>query len=318
MIKDLAPIVLFVYNRPLHTQRTVESLQRNDLAADSDLYIFSDGPKDNATDLQRNEINKVRQYIHTISGFRSVTICESATNKGLAHSVINGVTSVIKKYGKVIVVEDDLLLNRFFLRFMNEGLHFYEKEPKVFELGAFTDNIPFLQSYSHNVFASYRCESYGWATWYDRWILNDWEVERYDIILHPTKRKIKRFNRGGDDMFPMLQDTAAHRNDSWALRWQHCLYKNDALCVRPTKSMVCNIGFDGTGVHSGIIDQSVVLSKTAPLYDSAEYDIHFVKGIKIDQSIQNSLQNYFKIPQDSWLKKLKRIIKYACKSVLWC
>lgn len=306
----VAPIVLFVYNRPLHTQRTVESLQRNDLAVDSDLYIFSDGPKDNTTDLQRNEINKVRQYIHTISGFRNVTICESATNKGLAHSVIDGVTSVIKKYGKVIVVEDDLELNPYFLRYMNDALSFYEEYKHIFMIGGYNYPIDIPSNYQYDIYVSYRCESWGWATWKDRWNKADWNIENYKIIQHPNKCLIHKFNRGGADLYNMLLDQYHHKIDSWAIRWQNCLFENDGLCISPIKTFVQNLGFDGTGVHCGNVTE---IPTTAPLFDKNCCQMNFESEIKVNSSIQKALFVYFKPNTKSWWLSIIQKVLFLLK-----
>ena len=130
----LAPIVLFVYNRPWHTQQTVEALQKNELAAESDLYIFADGPK-TAND---EKVNEVRKYIKTITGFKSVTIFEKEKNCGLANSVIAGVTEIINKFGEVIVVEDDIVTSKYFLKFINEALDFFANDPKIFSISGYT------------------------------------------------------------------------------------------------------------------------------------------------------------------------------------
>lgn len=314
----MAPIIVFAYNRPEHLRRTIEALAANELAAESILYVYCDGPKANATEEELENVRKVRAFAHSVQGFRGVFVVEQPINKGLDPSEIEAITKIVNKYGKVISVEDDLITNRYFLRFINEGLDFYESDKRIYSIAGFVDAIPFPVAYKKDIFASYRAESYGWGTWADRWNQTEWDERKYQIIQHPTKKQIRAFNRGGDDMYPMLLDKLNGRTDAWDIRWAYTMYVHDGLCIRPTKSLVYNIGFDGTGVHSGTIDQSVVLSKTAPLYGSVEYDIHFVKEIKIDKRIQKSVHDYFRLQTDSWWKKLKRIIKHACKSVLWC
>lgn len=314
-MKDNSPIVLFVYNRPMHTQRTIQSLLSNDLAKDSDIYVYADGAKENATAEQRSQIQEVRNYIHSIKGFRSITIVERECNMGLANSVIAGVTEIVNRYGKVIVVEDDLELNPFFLRYMNDALDFYEADKRIFTIGGYNYPMDIPSNYKSDVYASYRCESWGWATWKDRWNKADWNIENYKIIKHPSRYLIHKFNKGGADLYDMLLDQYHHKIDSWAIRWQNCLFENNGLCISPVKTFVQNDGFDGTGVHCGTIDQSVVLSKTVPLYDSVEYDIHFVKEIKIDKRIQKSVHDYFRLQTDSWWKILKRKIKAFVKFI---
>lgn len=313
---NLAPIIVFAYNRPEHLRRAIEALAANELAAESILYVYCDGPRANATEEDLKNIREVRAFAHSIQGFRDVLVVEQPINKGLDPSEIEAITEIVNKYGKVISVEDDLITNRYFLRFINEGLDFYESDKRIYSIAGFVDAIPFPVAYKKDIFASYRAESCGWGTWADRWNQTEWDEHNYQIIQHPTKKQIRTFNRGGDDMYPMLLDKLNGRTDAWDIRWAHTMYMHNGLCIRPTKSLIYNIGFDGTGVHSGTIDQSVVLSKTAPLYDSAEYDIRFIKGIKVDKNIQKSLQNYFRIQKISWWHIFKRRMKNLLHTII--
>ena len=277
----LAPIILFVYNRPWHTQQTVEALQKNELAAESELFIFADGPKVNATEEQKEKIRQVREYIHTISGFKSVTICEKETNCGLANSVVYGVTKVIDQRGKVIVLEDDIVTHRFFLRFMNEALDFYEQDKRIYMIGGFNLDFKFPRTYLNDVFIVHRSCSWGWATWKNRWMTADWTVSDYSSFAK-DKTQIDRFCRGGNDMFPMLQNQMNGKLDSWAIRWDYCMYKHDAYCLWPKYSMVKNIGFDGSGIHCGendYIENSYFSCQTS-------YKIKLVRNISANTKLE--------------------------------
>lgn len=306
---SLAPIILFVYNRPEHTRRTVEALAKNDMAKDSELYIYCDGPKENASIETLQKIREAREYVSTISGFKDIHIVCQPKNKGLDPSEIDAVTEIVNRYGKVIVVEDDLITHRYFLRFMNEALNFYEYDKRIYTVSGYTDAIEFPESYQDDVFASYRCESWGWGTWADRWAQNDWNEQHYRIVQHPTRRQIRRFNRAGEDFYPMLLDKVHGRTDAWDIRWGHTLYLHDGLCVRPIRSLLYNIGFDGTGVHSGNMTQECVLAQTAALYDSDAYMIKLVSHINIDRSIQKAINRFFKVSHESWYTIIKRKIK---------
>ena len=246
----LAPVILFVYNRPWHTRHTVEALQKNDLATESELFIFADGPKTNATEEQKEKIRQVREYIHKINGFKSITICEKETNQGLANSVIAGVTEIINKFGKAIVVEDDLVTSRYFLKFMNEALDFFENDERIFSVSGYnysdqTMNIP--KSYKHDIYLSYRHESWGWGTWKDRWNSVDWEVSDFKKFCENPKLQ-KAFNRGGADMSRMLKAQMEGKIDSWAIRFDYALFKQNRFNVKPVKSLVYNIGLT-SGTH---------------------------------------------------------------------
>lgn len=306
-----APIVLFVYNRPEHTKRTVEALLCNDYAKESELIIFADGAKVGATEKDIENIRKTRQYCYSISGFKNVVIHEESSNKGLDPSEIDGISMVINQYGRVIVVEDDLITNRFFLRFMNEALDFYENDKRIYEIAGYADNIQFPVQYihQHSIWASYRVESWGWATWKDRWENNQWDEKKYDIIKFPTSRKIKKFNRGGEDLYGQLLSKLKGETDAWDIRWQHCLNENDGLCIRPIRSLVYNIGFDGTGVHCGVVDRMKLQEIKDSLYGDIEYNIKLEENIQLNYLVQRRLQQFFAVNRGTLLMSFKEKIK---------
>ena len=306
---NLAPIILFVYNRPWHTQQTVEALQRCELATESDLYIFADGPKSNATDEQKAKISEVRKYIRTIDGFLSVTIEESETNKGLANSVISGVNIIIEKYGRIIVVEDDIVAHPFFLRFMNDALDTYQEKQKIFAISATMERFSMPPNYKKNIFLTYRFGSWGWASWVDRWNSVDWDINNYPIIKHPSQKQIKNFCKGGEDLWPMLKSQARGEIDSWAIRMAYNMSLQSRYCLRPIHSFVYNIGMDSSGIHCG--DKKVLL---LPMYYNPFYDINLVPLKRPNKLISKNIQIVFKdnpVVRTSITKKTKRWIKRA-------
>lgn len=250
-MNELAPIILFVYNRPDHTHKTLEALKKNELAEQSELYIYSDAAKN---ELQLDSVKKVREIIHGIDGFKKVTIIAAEKNKGLAKSVITGVTDVINKYGKVIVLEDDLTTSNHFLKYMNESLELYRDNNKIWSISGYTPNISFPQEYEQDVYLSVRGSSWGWATWQDRWNSIDWDVKDY-IEFRDNKHKRKEFNNGGNDLSFMLEDQMTGRIDSWAIRWVYNQYKQSKFTIYPTKSLLNNIGLDFSGTHSSNTDK---------------------------------------------------------------
>lgn len=310
---NLAPIIVFAYNRPEHLRRTIGALAANELAEQSILYVYCDGPKNNASDDERKCIQEVRDYVRTIQGFLRVIIVEQSQNKGLDPSEIDAITEVVNKYGKVISVEDDLITNRYFLRFMNEGLSFYESDKRVYSIAGYVDAIPFPTTYDKDIFVSFRAESCGWGTWADRWNQNEWDEHKYLIVQHPTKRRVRMFNRGGEDMYPMLLDKLHGRTDAWDIRWAHTMYLHNGLCIRPLRSLVYNIGFDGTGVHSGVCSDDRVLARTAPLFDNNDYNVYFEADIQVDKSVQKAIQTYFAQPSIPLWIRLKRELKQTIK-----
>jgi len=286
-----APIVLFVYNRPEHTRRTVEALKRCVLSSESDIYIFADGPKENANENLRENIIKVKKYVHEIEGFKSVTIEEASQNKGLAESVISGVSKVIKKYGRAIVVEDDIIAHPFFLRFMNEALECYKERQQIFAISATMEKFAIPTNYKADVFLTYRFGSWGWATWQDRWNSVCWDIDEFPIIQHPTKKQIKDFCRGGEDLWPMLKSQHEGYIDSWAIRFGYNMSLQQKLCLRPTRSFVSNVGMDGSGIHCG--NNNVPL---LPLYNEDNYSIKCDKKNKLNCKITRRIQYIFGKP----------------------
>jgi hypothetical protein len=243
---NLAPIALFVYNRPEHTQRTVNSLLKNELASQSDLFVFSDGPKDEAGS---TAVQRVRQYIRGIQGFKSITIIEPERNLGLASSVIAGITQVCNESGRVIAMEDDLLTTPDFLTFMNQALDRYETEPRIFSVSGFNFGFSGPEQYGYDAFCFYRSSSLGWGTWKDRWERADWKIADYDAFCVDTKRQ-QQFNRGGEDLSYMLALQMHGKIDSWAIRWAYTHFKQEALALLSFRPRVFHIGSDASATYS--------------------------------------------------------------------
>ena len=214
----LAPVVLFVYNRLEHTKETIATLAKNELAKESELYVFSDAAKNENAKVKVDAVRAFVREDEWKKSFKKVTVIEASENKGLAKSIIGGVTELINEYGKVIVIEDDLILSPFFLNYMNGALDFYENDPEIWSISGYSFPMKSLKKYPHDVFYSYRGSSWGWATWADRWAMNDWNVSDYDKFVKDEQWQ-KRFNRGGGDLTGMLALQMAGKIDSWAVRW---------------------------------------------------------------------------------------------------
>ena len=294
----LAPVVLFVYNRLDHTTRVIETLSQNVLAKETELFIFSDAAK---SDKGLDKVNAVREYINRTdwrSGFKAVTVVQAKKNKGLAKSVIGGVTDVIKKYGKVIVIEDDLVLSPYFLNYMNGALDYYKDDEKIWSISGYSFPMKSLKNYSHDVFYSYRGCSWGWATWADRWEKVDWEVKDYVALMNSPERQ-KLFNRGGSDLVNMLRLQMEGKIDSWAIRWVYAQSKLDMYTVYPKHSYLGNGGCDGSGTHSGNNDQY-----STDIQQSTEN----CKFEKLDMDKAITREFWYKY-SDTLDKKIKRNLK---------
>lgn len=249
----LAPLVFFVYNREDHCRIVVEALKSCKLADQTDLFIFSDGPKN---EKQAERVNRVRDYLRQIdkSAFKSVTVKESEKNKGLASSVIGAVGEIIGKYGKVIVIEDDSVPSPNFLSYMNFCLDEYENDSRVWAIGGYLIPFSLPDGFSQDVFLSLRGSSCAWATWSDRWDLIDWDCKYYKGVKYNIFKR-RDFNRAGKDLSLMLDRQMQHKIDSWAVRFAFARYQNNKYWVMPRISKIYNIGFDNSGTHSGLTDR---------------------------------------------------------------
>ncbi|WDF62502.1 sugar transferase [Flavobacterium sp. KACC 22763] len=243
---ELAPIVLFTFKRLDTLKKTVESLQQNYLAAESDLYIFSDAAKGES---DKQAVSAVRKYINSIDGFKSITIHEGISNKGLATSIIDGVSEVLKVHQNVIVLEDDLVTTSNFLNFMNESLERFADHKKVFSVSGFSFNLNMDKKYPYDIYFLNRGWSWGWATWKDRWEQVDWQIEDYELFVKNKKAR-KAFSQGGSDLNTMLEKQMTGKLDSWAIRWFYNQYKFNGLTVYPIKSKIINEGFGADATHT--------------------------------------------------------------------
>jgi hypothetical protein len=291
---ELSPIVLFVYNRPEHTRRAVESLLRNNLAGKSRLYIFSDGAK---REKDEPKVLAVREFIKSVNGFVKIEIILREKNLGLANSVISGVNEVFQFSDRLIVLEDDIVTSPSFLNFMNESLDFYRSNKNIFSISGFTYPINFIKKYSKDVFISYRPSSWGWATWSDRWNKAKWDKNAFSLFLK-DKSLQEKFNRAGDDLTPMLFNQIKGRIDSWAIRWAYAHFENNAYCLFPKVSLCRNIGMDSSGTHSSTSNKYDVI------LDESDRQFVLNSDLAIEDEIFREIKDLFK------LSLLRRIINY--------
>ncbi len=242
MSEKNAPIILFVYKRLDHTRAVIEALQANPEAKNSELYIFSDAP---ANDKDEKEVENVRKYIHSLNGFRNIVIVERESNYGIEKSELDGVTSVLEKYGKAIVLEDDIQVCNQFLRYMNYCLDEYQNDKNVFTVTGYS----FFKTMpeNDNIFGFTRSFSaWGWGTWADRWDKLKRNLTKKDVRF-VAKHNIS-IDNGQDFSYLFMHQ---YKNDSitWDVAWYYSCFYHDGLTIFPYNSMVNNIGMDGSGIH---------------------------------------------------------------------
>lgn len=280
-----APVVLFVYNREDKARACLAALEQNDLVEQSDLYIFSDGYKSKQDEKQVNDVRSFLIEYKKKSKFKNVYIKENETNNGLAKSVINGVSYVIDRYGKVIVVEDDLITAKDFLQYMNDGLDFYESNLRYGSISAFTFPLQCLKNYKEDIYVLRKGDCWGWGTWKDRWKTVDWDVSNYEKLMSNYRFR-REFNKLQYDFTRLLSKWKRGKSNSWAIRWCLHLFLNEQLTVYPRISRTQNIGLDGSGTNCGrgTIQRNEM---------NNIYGCNF-KYLNVDKMIERKVSNYEK------------------------
>ena len=242
---EKAPIILFAYIRLDTLQKTVLALQNNYLATQSDLFVFVDGPKNEE---QKQKQKPLIEFLQSIDGFKSVHIEYSEVNKGLDPSIIAGVSSVIDKYGRAIVLEDDIVTTPNFLDYMNQALKTYESNKKVMSVSGFGLEVLKPKDYIADVYLFGRSTSWGWGTWKDRWDSVDWNISDWNQFK-TDKKEIQRFKEtGGSDMFSMLE-SCMDGGGMWDIRFCYNMFKQNRSSVIPFLSKVENVGFNELATH---------------------------------------------------------------------
>ena len=291
-----APIALFVYNRPKHTERTLKFLKQNELAAESRLFIFSDGAK---TQEEEENVKEVRELLKHIDGFKSVEIVERKQNMGLAESVIAGVSRLVQDYKQVIVFEDDLVTSPYTLTYFNDALNRYRKEEKVMHIGAYMyhlkeNNLP--ESFFYRA-----ATSWGWATWERAW---EHFEPNIDALMEQFDAK-KRADFSIEhkmNFWKQMKDFKNGKNNSWAIRWYASIFLKGGLTLNPSQSLVNNIGHDGTGVHSGINDIYNVIINPKPVKV-------FPEVIAENKEAYEAIRGFLSTRKGSFLERVRRYLK---------
>ena len=239
----LAPIALFGYNRPNKFATAVTSLSENYLAIDSDLFIFIDGAK-----LAKDKIlvNEVTKLARKVSGFNSIEVITHSENKGLANSIRFGVNFILNKFDRLIVIEDDLILSKSFLSYMNSGLEHYKDDLRVASIQGF--QYPIKKEFDQPLVLK-GADCWGWATWRDRW--NSTSFDPQMLMQELIEKNLTHdFDMSGTmPFFQMLKNAQANKIDSWAIFWHASMFVQGKVSIYPKKTLVYNSGHDGSGTH---------------------------------------------------------------------
>jgi glycosyltransferase involved in cell wall biosynthesis len=300
----LAPIALFTYNRPIHTRKTIEALQKNKLANQSDLIIFSDGPNES---ISGQLVEDVRNYLKSIQHFKSVRIVEREKNYGLSFNIMEGVQQIISEYGKVIVLEDDLETSPFFLDYMNEGLYLYQNDENVISIMGYL--YPMDKKLPETFFIR-GADCLGWATWKRGWDLFQPDGKVLLKKLIESKQTNEFEFEGSYPFMQMLMDQIAGKTNSWAIRWHASAFLANKFTLYPGKSLLSNIGADGSGTNNGFEH-----SAPAPL-NPDPIKISRIEVCQNAEAYQAFASYYRKITHPPLWNKIRRRIRIVMNKYL--
>jgi hypothetical protein len=295
---NLAPVVLFAFNRPEHTAQMLDALSKNELAKESDLIVYLDGPR-NPDDSEL--IERVYQVIAGIKGFRSIVINRKTANAGLASNIVEGVSDVISRYGRVIVLEDDIVTSPKFLKYMNDALEYYASDKRVWHISGFSEIIGINRPDSSFLWRVMHC--WGWATWMDRW--TNFEKNPQELIDEFTPEMIERFNLDGCQNFwaQVLQNASGEIN-TWAIFWYATIFKSNGLCLSPFNSYVLNIGLDGSGFNCGL---DYMRNTMASLNEFGDFNPPLMQSE--DVVAVQMIKKYYKAHTSSFALRVHRALK---------
>ncbi|WP_207495317.1 glycosyltransferase family A protein [Aridibaculum aurantiacum] len=288
-----APVVIFTYNRPLHLKETLRSLQSSTGIAETDVYVYCDGPRNEQDREKQQQIVQLVEEAKQSNWSKSFQFVLSENNKGLAPSIVSGVTTLVNQYGRVIVLEDDLVVSQGFILYMNEALQAYENAGNVYAVSGYM--FPISTSLKKSVLLPY-ISSWGWATWKQKWKIFSLDTPPAALVK-PSFALRGRFNLAHYNYHHMFM---TERNKSWAINWYYQVFKRNGLSVYPSKSLVINNGFDGTGENCG---SNIFLQQTERMTDKIE--VVFEDSIDID--FYNAFLKHFGTP----MQKLRSIIRYV-------
>lgn len=295
-MKQIAPIVLFVFARPAHTRKTLEALAANRLATESDLFIYADGAR--CRD-EANRVGEVRALARSTAGFNSCTVIERNTNYGLSKNIIEGVTEICERYGRVIVLEDDMITSPSFLAYMNEALERFAKDKRVASIHGYV--YPVKQPLPEAFFLR-GADCWGWATWRRAWKHFNPDGK---FLLDELNRRglIGEFDYNG--AYPFSRLLAAQikgRRDSWAIRWHASAFLEGMLTLYPGFSLVQNTGADGSGTHCGTSNRyETPICQDSPHLDFAE--------VRLSEEARTAFEAFFRRSQGTWAIRFFRRFK---------
>ncbi len=290
----LAPIILFAYKRPHELQQTLQALQANHLASQSELYVFADGPRHPA---DVSKVAATRAVLDQITGFKAIHRFYSPHNIGCAESIIAGISSVLKQHPAAIVVEDDIVTSPNFLDFMNQSLQQYGANKAVFSVGGYTFPLRKPAGYTDDVYFFGRTCAWGWGIWADRWFKADWELTDFNTFINDSAAK-NRFNEGGSDRVRMLERAYTKEIDAWDIRLCYAEFRQQGLTLFPTLSKTLNIGVDSPDSTTEVVYDRY----RTPLDTGEQRTFQLPEQVNVNEDYARQFRHKFSRPVRVWNK----------------
>jgi hypothetical protein len=234
-------VLIFCYNRSFGLSRLLDSIRKSQNSNACQYHFYIDGKRSESDSLEQDKITReINSFIN--EGYSSRVVMREY-NYGLSRNIISGVTEVFEFSNQLIVLEDDLIVGKYFFNFMSKSLDYYKDCSQIFSINGFSLDVSNLDL-NEEVYVSPRFFSWGWATWKSRWTLIDWDLENWSEVLS-TKNDFDR--TCGSDCYKMLNRWRNGKNDSWAIRFAFQQFRSAGFSLTPKFSLIMNVGFDNSG-----------------------------------------------------------------------
>jgi hypothetical protein len=283
MSKSYSPVLISVYNRLDHLKTCIDSLRRNPISSETDLYVVSDAASKASDELK---IRSVREYIGHVQGFKNVSAINRERNWGSFLSVKNSIDDVIGKYGKIIFLEDDNIVSPNFLNFLNDGLDFYQDDISIFSISAYNFPIEIPKTYKNYIYKWQGFNAWGVGFWESRWKLVDWNLPG----IKELRKARRRLDQVAEHLYWLLLDDIEQNKVTIDAIVSYYIINKKLYSIFPLSSKVRNTGHEGSGEHCGVDEQ---YSQQA-IDSGAEYQL--IKSIEPDERINRLLWKNYHTP----------------------
>ncbi len=298
------PIIIFAYNRPKHFLELIESINQNNKDIKNKFFLICDGPKNK---FDKNQIKKIKEII-SLKKFKFKEKIFRKKNLGLAENIINGVTKVLKKNKSCIVLEDDLILKKNSIHFMNNFLDTFNEVKNIGSISAHSYLDDYKKYNKYNYYFTKRHSSWCWGTWSRVWNKINWRNLNYKRHFDNFK-EMNRFSEAGNDLNLLLWGQYKNYINSWAIRFNYFCSKKNLISFQPRFSMIINNGRDSSGTHESFSIKRQNIKNFIPNMKIKKKDLDkkVLSNIEVDEYIKKNHRKSFKLSIRYLLKNKKKI-----------